>query len=457
MDVVESARCTLWICGINLYPKAGFKIRIISDLLFAFVIFINSLSIVNHWTRYQHFDFGEGVFIIVTIRPIISVGILLYLHKKSNEIIALIDLIDRDDLRNRWSRTRMKPLLRVLLIVFLSQPLRVLYLVTTPLPGAPKLWFDLFSLAKNHVLPKPYVTILYLIRVTLFDYVPILGSVFLYMSIYTTIQANYHVQINHHFISYESKLSTKFNDFIERRLTVNRLMMVFEQTLNLIPLLWMVFVFLFVSLELAFYTYINLNGLNVFVAYAMSRFLIFLVLTHAFIYTISICETEDKIIQNHQEYYARNISLDYVTLAEIDFGLHLAIDEPVKPTAFRLFSIQKGIFLHFIGSVVSFSLLFRSLFEFEFKKILYSIGSELNFTVISSNNWIKWQFYREQIKLLNTPNSFRRSRLFEWIREFIRFKIFFVIWSLLWSKFQFKIINELVNSIISLQIITFSQ
>lgn len=380
---MKVSRFLLWFIGINTFEHSHIILKALSKLLLLVNISTNCLSLVNHFYRYRSYSFGEGVLIIVTIRPITTLGIILNLTSHSENINRLMKVLDNQEEISGLSQWRIRHLSIISLAAFVLHPVRVLYLLFFPLPDAPDYWYDIFSLARSGLVNRWIISSVYLFRTSI-DYLPIITSVHLYITTYIKIQAHYReTSVFDHLVLYGSELSTLINDLKTRRLEVNHLMISFENIYNLLPLFWIIFLFVFTSLELAFYTFINPKGFSIFIAYAMPRFVTSITLTYCIAFTIHNIDYEQKLIRRFTEQYAMSLSISDLSLGDIDCGLYLIIDEPVKPTAYRFFPIQKGILLPFIGSSISFSLLFRGLFEFEFKNILRSIAKELNVTVVN--------------------------------------------------------------------------
>lgn len=379
MNPFQVNRFLLWFVGINTFENDYVWPKIISKLLLIINLGCNLSSLLNHLYRYRSFAFGEGVLIIVTIRPITCLAIICYFLRKKHQINCLMKFAEcRIKLSNeQLLHQRIVHLTIILTIMFIFHPITKIYLIlSSPL----KYWYDLFGLAKSGKMNKWLVTLIYLIRTTFIDFMPIITSVHVYCSIYFAIQANYG---NNHLANSEGlQMCATINEMKKQRLMVNIMMIYLEDNLSFLPFIWIFFLFIFTSLEIAFYALVNSKGIIIFVAYAMPRCVSSIVFVYCLSFIVHTIEEENKLLKQLAEQYSLLLGMDNIGLHQIDCGLYLSIDEPIQPTAWKFFLIQKKVFLPFIGSSISFFILFRNLFEFEFRKILASIANELNVTTV---------------------------------------------------------------------------
>lgn len=384
-SIIHLIRCILCLYGINTYKSLNIYYRIVIYSLQWISLIINYLLIMEIIIGLNNGSYGFGKTILEIEKPLINVCIIHYLAKRSYTICDLITFTI-----GKKENEKIDKIARNLffgwLTDFLCQILRSL--ICLHLFGAKFILeqHDYSGVIKKYPKGERMFLILILIRFSIYETGLRLASASLYAIIYHSIQLNYQslvVKCNNDTLSQSICLGQKFAKFRAIRAAVNEMMSLFERTFNLLPFLWISSIFIHISVQLIHYNFTNWNGLKIFFLFSSSRTIlgnIFLSIIIALI--IHRTEKEKSLIDRFTNYSLCQRSFTSLTSHSIGRKLYFMTNRTNTATIYDMFAIKREMILHFLGTIITFSIMFKGMFETEFKILIKNMASKLNMSLI---------------------------------------------------------------------------
>lgn len=381
---VDFVRSVLLFYGLDTYQTLKIATKLVVHWLQWATLLYSLWAIFETLTGLKNKVYGRGITVFEIQRPVINICIIRYLRKSSHTLSDLIRVTISK--RQAEDQDKIEKVARDLIVGWIIgivwQMIRSFLCIN--LFGIEFLLEqqDYFGIIQKYPETKPLYLSLILIRCWLYDTGLMIASASLYLIIYYSIQLTYQPLFERIQNTTLSICSAKeFDDFRSRRALVNQMMASFEEAFNLLPFLWISSIFTYTSVELLYYNFTNWNGFKIFSLLSSASLVMVVFFIIVICVIIYLTEGEKSLIDRYTNYSPCQGTFAGITSDSIGRKLYFMSDRTISATVFDMYVIKRDIIWHFLGTIVTFSVMFKEMFDTEFKSLLQSMAERLNMTL----------------------------------------------------------------------------